>query len=280
VGKPILDRVHPDFRHVVIQRTTTMAQTGAEAPVMEERLLHLDGSVLYVEVQGNQIIYNGEQAVQVAMHDTSARVLAEKALRHSEDAVRKLAVHTQTILDNLMDGVITITPLGIVESYNQAASVAFGYEAHEVIGRNVSMLMPAPHQKRHDAYLSHYAQTGERRAIGKTLELHGLRKDGHLFPMTLQVSEIEIDGRITYVGVVRDVTQHHKDVEEIRRLAFFDALTELPNRRLLTDRLRHAVLSATRTGQHGALMFLDLDHFKQLNDTQGHDVGDLLCARG
>jgi diguanylate cyclase (GGDEF)-like protein/PAS domain S-box-containing protein len=279
IGQPTLDRVHPDFRDVVIARTQAVAQTGMAAPMKEEKFLHLDGSVLYLEVQSIRILYNGEPAVQVAMHDTTARVMAEQALRHTEEAARQLAVHTQDILDNLMDGVVTINPHGFMESFNQAARVAFGYEASEVIGNNISMLMPEAHQKNHDKYLSHYARTGERRAIGKTLELEGRRKDGSLFPMSLQVSEISAAGKTTFIGVVRDITQHRQDVEEIRRLAFFDALTDLPNRRLLTDRLRQAISSATRTGLHGALMFLDLDHFKQLNDTQGHDVGDLLLQQ-
>ncbi len=276
IGQPMLERVHPDFRGVVTQRTQAVAQTGVAAPMMEEVFLHLDGSILYLEVQGTRISYDGEPAVQVSMHDISARVNAEKLLRQTEESLRQVALHTETILDNLMDGVVSINPQGIVESFNVAASVAFGYEATEVIGRNIAMLMPEAHQPHHDEYLNHYARTGERRAIGKTLELDGRHKSGRLFPMTLQISEISIGGKTTYVGVVRDITQQRQDVEEIRRLAFFDALTELPNRRLLTDRLRQAVLGAIRTGYHGALMFLDLDHFKQLNDTRGHDVGDLL----
>ena len=276
VGQSILSRVHPDFRAVVIHRTQAVAQSGVMAPMLEELFLHLDGSVLHVEVEGTRILYNGEPAVQVSLHDISARVKAEQAVKQTEESLRQVALHTETILDNLMDGVVTITPYGVVESINLAASMAFGYEADEIIGHNIAMLMPEAHQPHHDDYLKHYVRTGERRAIGKTLELEGRRKSGHLFPMSLQVSEISVGGKTTYVGVVRDITQHRQDVEEIRRLAYFDALTELPNRRLLTDRLRQAVLSSTRTGAHGALMFLDLDHFKQLNDTRGHDVGDLL----
>jgi diguanylate cyclase (GGDEF)-like protein/PAS domain S-box-containing protein len=88
------------------------------------------------------------------------------------------------------------------------------------------------------------------------------------------------DGKATrLMGVRIDITQHRQDVEEIRRLAYFDALTQLPNRASLTNRLRQAVVSSARTGHHGALMFLDLDHFKQINDTRGHDLGDLLLQQ-
>ena len=87
-------------------------------------------------------------------------------------------------------------------------------------------------------------------------------------------------GRLThYVATLVDITHEKAAALEIEQLAFFDPLTRLPNRRLLMDRLRHALASSARHGLHGALLFLDLDHFKTLNDTQGHDVGDALLAQ-
>ena len=93
------------------------------------------------------------------------------------------------------------------------------------------------------------------------------------------VAVMEEGRAVKLLGAFQDITQHRHDVEEIRRLAFYDLLTGLPNRRLLMDRLRQAMLTSARTGQHGALMFLDLDHFKLLNDTQGHGVGDVLLEQ-
>lgn len=95
-----------------------------------------------------------------------------------------------------------------------------------------------------------------------------------------QGSAVFENGKVTQlIGTFQDISQHHRDIEEIRRLGFYDALTNLPNRRLLADRLEHSMLTSNRTGKHGALMFLDLDHFKHLNDTQGHDVGDILLQQ-
>lgn len=79
--------------------------------------------------------------------------------------------------------------------------------------------------------------------------------------------------------VLSDITRHRQDMEKIRQLAFYDPLTGLPNRRLLLDRVEQGMLASKRNGQHGALMFLDLDHFKRLNDTLGHDVGDVLLQQ-
>ncbi len=97
--------------------------------------------------------------------------------------------------------------------------------------------------------------------------------------MSLSASKILRADEPMFIGLVRDITQQRQDEEKINRLAFYDPLTNLPNRRLLFDRLAQALINSTRTDQHGALMFLDLDYFKQLNDSLGHDLGDLLLQQ-
>lgn len=209
------------------------------------------------------------------------KTVLEMALykHQTEMRLHDAALHNQIILDNMLDGAITISETGLIDSFNHAACRIFGYAAADVIGRNVSLLMPEPHRSHHDAYLRHFVTTGESRVIGMVREVQGIRQDGSLFPMTLSVSSVRRGDRVIFVGLVHDQSEHHQDMEEIRRLAFYDALTGLPNRRLLMDRLQQAMLASARTGQHGALMFIDLDHFKQLNDTLGHDVGDELLQQ-
>jgi diguanylate cyclase (GGDEF)-like protein/PAS domain S-box-containing protein len=209
------------------------------------------------------------------------KTVLEMALykHQAETRLRDAALHNQTILDNMVDGVITINEYGRMDSINNAACRIFGYTPADVLGRNVSMLMPEPHHGHHGDYLQHFRNTGEARMVGKPSEVQGLRQDGSVFPMMLSVSGVTRGGKTTFIGLVHDQSEHQSDMEEIRRLAFYDALTGLPNRRLLMDRLQQAMLTSGRTGQHGALMFLDLDHFKQLNDTLGHDVGDELLQQ-
>ncbi len=206
-------------------------------------------------------------------HQTDAR------LHQATAALQAASLHTQAILDNVINAVITINETGVMESFNLAACSMFGYAAPEVIGQNVSMLMPQPHRGQHDSYLSHYRRTGEARIIGKPRQLEGQRKNGGVFPMTLSISKIEMGGRVTFIGLVLDISERRQNEEEIRRLAFYDPLTQLPNRRLLLDHMRHAMLAASRTGQRGAVMFLDLDHFKHINDSLGHVVGDELLQQ-
>jgi diguanylate cyclase (GGDEF)-like protein/PAS domain S-box-containing protein len=207
------------------------------------------------------------------------RDIAEKRLRADQQSLQEAAQHTQTILDNMVDGVITTDSHGRIESFNKAACSMFGYEANRVQGVDVSVLMPAPHSAYHAQYMRHYHADGKARILGRQRDVIGRRRDGTEFPLAISVSQVTHGGLPTFVAIVRDITRHRQNEDEIRRLAFYDPLTELPNRRLLLDRVKQALVTAARTGQHGAMMFLDLDHFKLLNDTLGHDIGDELLQQ-
>jgi len=268
--------IHPDDRDEAVRYSVTRTNR-LEDHDLEYRFIARDGRVVWLRDIIKVIAENGTPKwIRGLLVDISAQKLTEQRVLAVQESLRESALHTQAILDNMLDGVITITDQGLIESFNKAASTIFGYTTSEVMGNNLSMLMPEPLRSQHDGFLRHYHQTGEERVIGKSLEVEGQRKDGSVFPLNLSVSRISRQGQTVFVGIVRDVTQHKQDIQEIRRLAFYDALTGLPNRRLLMDRLAQAMTTSGRTGQHGAMMFLDLDHFKQLNDTLGHDVGDLL----
>jgi diguanylate cyclase (GGDEF)-like protein/PAS domain S-box-containing protein len=111
-----------------------------------------------------------------------------------------------------------------------------------------------------------------------TFESAHKTRDGAVFPVEVSANHFEFSGQAYVLGLVRDITERKQVEEQIRNLAYFDALTRLPNRRLLMDRLGHALVASHRSREYGALLILDLDHFKSLNDTQGHDVGDRLLV--
>ena len=119
----------------------------------------------------------------------------------------------KAIIENAIDGIITIDRHGIVESINPAASTLFGYDADEVIGNNVSMLMPEPDHSRHDGYIANYLNTGEKKIIGIGREVRGLRKDGTTFPFRLAVSEVHYENKIAFTGFVHDLSKE-KEAEE------------------------------------------------------------------
>lgn len=117
------------------------------------------------------------------------------------------------IIENAIDGIITINNRGIVKSINPSACRIFGYSPEEVIGNNVSMLMPSPDRERHDGYLERYQRTGEPHIIGKGREVKGLKKNGEVFPFRLAVSEVKFEGTTSYAGFIHDLTKE-KEAEE------------------------------------------------------------------
>ncbi|MGO4377819.1 PAS domain S-box protein [Pseudoduganella sp. RAF19] len=168
---------------------------------MELFAVRKDGSEFMVEVSLSPLQSSDMQPVVMAtIYDISARKQAERALQDSERRMR-------AVFETAVDAIITIDERGIMERVNPAAERMFGYSEAEVCGKNVSMLMPSPHREQHDGYLAHYAQTGEKRVIGKGREVEGLRRDGSVFPMDLAVAEMEIGGRRMFTGLVRDITE-------------------------------------------------------------------------
>ena len=116
-------------------------------------------------------------------------------------------VRYQSVVDNVVDGIITIDEHGTIESFNPAAARIFGYDSSEVIGKPVQVLMPEPQASEHDGHVQRYLETGQRHIIGIGREVRGRRKDGHEFPMDLSVGEFVEDGLRKFTGVVRDITE-------------------------------------------------------------------------
>ena len=200
-----------------------------------------------------------------------------KRLTDSENHAKEQQLEMSTVFSSVGEGIMTINDKGNIESFNNAAATIFGYQPDEVIGQSLQILMPVDMRRAHQQGMQHYLQTGESKIIGRPkIELPGLRKDGTQFTLELTVSEIRFDTRRIFAGVVRDITERKQFEEKLIFLAQYDVLTGLPNRALFMDRLSSAMLRASRTRSALAVMFLDLDGFKSINDTMGHHTGDEL----
>jgi len=162
-----------------------------------------DGGTFPMNLAVSEINQEGRRMFVGLVSDITERKQAETALRDQ-------AQHTQAIIDNMVDGIITIDQAGIVQSFTPAAERIFGYSPEEVVGQNVKMLMPNPHRDAHDSYLRNYQATSVARIIGIGREVEGQRKDGSLFPMDLAISEITRQGKPMYVGMVRDITERKR----------------------------------------------------------------------
>lgn len=123
------------------------------------------------------------------------------------------------LVENAIDGIITISEGGIVETINPSACTLFGYTQQEVLGKNISMLMPSPDRERHDEYLYHSKVTGKASIVGVGRELLGRKKDGYQFPMRLSVSEVKYAGRKIYAGFIHDMSQQKINEEQLKNYA-------------------------------------------------------------
>ena len=196
-----------------------------------------------------------------------------------ENALKLENIKSHKILEMAAEGIISIDTKGNIQSFNLAAQKIFGYSEAEILGRNVSLLMPPPYRDQHDGHIARYLQTGQAHVIGKTQELQGRRKNGMPFPMEISVTEIKSGGVHLFTAMLRDVSEQKLVLQRIEQLAHYDVLTHLPNRTLFYDRLGQAIIAAKRSKQSLALLFIDLDGFKQVNDMHGHHVGDLLLGQ-
>jgi len=198
VGEPVEILVPPEARsrHAQLRRhgDGARAMGGGRFTAVDQA-----GRTFPVEVSLAPLEADGTVLTLATVHDVRARAGAEQALRDSEARMR-------AVFETAADGIITIDERGLIERVNPAAERMFGYTEAELAGRNVSMLMPSPDRERHDGYLRHYLRTGERRIIGSGREVHGLRKDGTVFPMELAVTEMRIGDARMFTGLVRDIT--------------------------------------------------------------------------
>lgn len=226
--------------------TSEIHQEDASQPKLSEFLeqgvtsteygvLHKNGNWIHCASK-SVVIYddnNRPTSVLSVIRDITEQKWVEELLRESE-------AENRAIIETVVDGIITISEQGIVEAFNPAAEKIFGYEAQEVIGKNVSMLMPEPYHSGHDAYLQNYRETGTAKVIGIGREVVGLRKDGAVFPMELSVGMMEVNDKRSFVGIIHDITKRKEAEEAI--LASEDQL------RTVTETARDAIISTDRDG--------------------------------
>ena len=222
-----------------------------------------DGSTFHARLNCLRMTKEDDQsAVRIALADISEHKRAEEELR-----IAAIAFESQ-------EGMIVTDTKGVIVRVNQAFTRLTGYSAAEAVGKKPALLNSGRHDK---AFYRQMWQALEKERYWQG-EVWNRRKNGRIYAEWLTISAVAApDGSIThYVGTFSDITRDSEAEAEIHRMAYYDPLTHLPNRRLLMDRLGQALAASRRSGQHGALLFLDLDNFKTLNDTRGHDVGDLL----
>lgn len=226
------------------------------------------------QVTGTFAIYHqhtqSPSAADIKLIEELAQLASIAISKHNAEYDQRIAA---TAFETSKGMLITDTE-NVILRVNKAFTEVTGYNAEDVIGKKTQILSSGQHDSSfYDAMWLILKKTGTWEG-----EVWNKRKNGEIYPQYLIINTVKDENGtvLNYVASIEDISASKEASEEIHKLAFYDLLTQLPNRRLLIDRLQHALASSTRTKKYGALLLLDVDNFKTLNETLGYDVGDLL----
>jgi len=241
---------------------------------LEETNTEMNQQLLEMQHLREQADEQAADAVGMAENLVFATEEAEQAKAKAEADERR----TRAIMNTVTDAIITANAKGEIETFNMGAQTIFGYTPDEIIGRNVSFLTPEPLRSNHDGYMKAYLDGGPPQILGKTQQQMAQHKHGNQFPIDLTINPMYIGDDVNFIAVIRDITERKAAEEEIRRLALTDSLTGLANRNAFNNRFDEAIAQSKRRETHLALLMIDLDKFKPVNDQYGHPVGDALLV--
>ena len=266
IGNGWTEGVHPDDFERCLD-TYVRAFEQQQTFSMDYRLRHADGSFRWIRDDGNPRYNSSGDFLGYIGYcmDITERKLNEEQLRIGATTFQS------------QQGTVVTDAHEVIIRANRAFTETTGYSTEEVAGKTPRVLSSG----RHDAAFYAAMWDSIKRTGFWQGEIWNRRKNGEIYPEWLWITAVSgPDGAVThYVGNFIDITERKLAAEKIEHMAFYDALTDLPNRRLMLDRLGQALASSARNKKNGALLMIDLDNFKSLNDTLGHDVGDQLLVQ-
>ena len=215
--------------------------------------------------------------------DDEKRLLEERIRALQTDLRQKkeiiLAQHTklEAFLESSIDALVQMDFDGHITGWNRQAEKIFGWSAEEILDHKIEdTIIPVRYRAAHNKAMKRFLKTGETTVMNTLIEIHALHRDGHEFPVELSLSVVDSPDLQEFNAYIRDISARKHAETVIWNQANFDSLTALPNRNLFMQKLEHEIRSCDRSNQSMALLYIDVDRFKDVNDSLGHDTGDLL----
>ena len=213
IGKNPFELIPSEAHEHVRNRMATIFKTKEPAPPQRQKMIRLDGREIPVYVFATLITDGGEEGILACFNDLTERERATEVL-HS-------------VMGSVDDAIITINEHGVIQLSNPATERIFGHTASELIGNNLTMLMPQPYCDEHKQYIENYVRTGKAKVIGIGRQVDGKRRDGSIFPMELTVTEFQLDGNRHFTGVIRDITERKRLEQQFRQSQKMEAVGRL-----------------------------------------------------
>ena len=278
VGKNHFD-LYPDKENRKIFEQ--VIDTGEAYYVEEKTFEHPTLGMTYWDWSLQPLIGHEEEVIGLllAVIDVTAKKQAQLAMQEKE-------AYLHSIMDATVEVILTMDSDSMIEMVNPSVEQVFGYRQEELLGKNISLLMPEGIANKHQHWVDHYLSSDEDRISGRMLDTEGKRKDGVIFPLSVSVSDKVIGGRHVFTSVMRDITEQHNAMDalkvkntELQYLSSHDELTGLHNRRTADEFLQREWNRAVRAKSTISVMMIDIDYFKKFNDRYGHQAGDSCLHR-
>ncbi len=204
---------------------------------------------------------------------------ADPERKQAEERLRQSQVMFQGLFEFAPDAIVAVNREGSVILLNGQAEELFGYRREEIVGKPVEVLIPERFRTRHAGHRAGYMSQPQVRPMGACLDLFGKRKDGTEFPVDVSLSPVKMDGETVVLSIIRNITDRKAQEVALQYQAAYDGLTDLPNRIKMHEFLGQAILTGQRENKSVAFLLMDLDRFREINDTLGHSRGDFLLKQ-